>query len=345
MSTFQARVDRPKLDGLQAGRAVAALLVVAFHINVFILPDRLYDGDRAGAVFNMGYAGVEFFFVLSGFIMYHIHAKDFGVSTRAWTFFKRRIQRIYPIYWFILIGLLGLYAVTGSGPDNKFEPLAILTSLLLIPTPDFPIMRVAWTLEHEMLFYILFLSLIVNKRIGFIVFAVWMIGSVLIPLMGIKFFPLNFLFADYNLLFLFGMIVAWGYRFLSVPARMPIFMIGLSIYLGTGFSEALFQVDWTHCWRTWAYGIGAAMITAALAREVLTVPKWLVFLGDASYSIYLAHLPAMGVFVVVLAEFGGPWSLSPQVSGLLMMILAVLSGCLIYLCVERPLMRYSGSKS
>lgn len=53
------------LQGLQCGRAVAALLVVIFHANSFLLPNRLYDGLHAGRLFNFGYAGVEFFFVLS----------------------------------------------------------------------------------------------------------------------------------------------------------------------------------------------------------------------------------------------------------------------------------------
>ena len=333
-----------KLDGLQAGRAVAALLVVAFHINVFILPDRLYDGQQAGAVFNMGYAGVEFFFVLSGFIMYHIHAKDFGNRTRAGTFLKRRILRIYPIYWFILIGLLGLFAVTGTGPENKFDPFTVLTSLFLIPTPDFPIMRVAWTLEFEMLFYLVFVTLILSKRIGPIVFLVWMTGSVVLPLTGTQVFPLDFFFADYNLLFLFGMVAAWGHSRLSPSQLWTVFLTGIVVFFGTGFSEALLSTDWAHSWRTWSYGLGATAMTAALAGGVIKPPRWLTFLGDASYSIYLAHLPAMNVFVVILIKLGAPWGLPPLASGLIMMCLATLAGCLIYICVERPLMNIFSKK-
>ncbi len=344
MSTFEKATTRPKLDGLQAGRAVAALLVVAFHINVFILPDRLYDGINAGAIFNMGYAGVEFFFVLSGFIMYHIHAKDFGVADRAWVFLKRRIQRIYPIYWFVMIGLLGLYAVSGTGPENRFDPVSVLTSFLLIPTPDFPIMRVAWTLEFEMLFYLLFITLILSKRIGLLIFCIWMIGSLILPLLGPQVFPLDFLFADYNLLFLLGMLAAWAYRSISGNAQSALFCAGLMVFFGTGVSEALFQVDWAHSWRTWTYGLGAAAMTAALAGGVVAVPSWLRFLGDASYSIYLVHLPAMGVFVISLKAIGAPWGLPPIMLGAVMLVLATLAGCLVYWCVERPLLHYFNRK-
>lgn len=334
-----------KLDGLQAGRAVAALLVVAFHINVFILPDRLYDGAQAGAVFNMGYAGVEFFFVLSGFIMYHMHAKDFGNSARAGTFLKRRILRIYPIYWFVLIGLLGLFVVTGTGPENKFDPFTVLTSLFLIPTPDFPIMRVAWTLEFEMLFYIVFVTLILSKRFGPVVFVLWLAGSILLPLAGIQAFPLDFFFADYNLLFLFGMIAAWGHSRLSAGQLWISFALGIAVFFGTGFSEAVFGMEWAHSWRTWSYGLGATAMTAALAGGVIRPPRWLTFLGDASYSIYLVHLPAMNILVVILTKLDAPWGLTPMIGGLIMMGLATFAGCLVYACVERPLMTLFSKKT
>jgi peptidoglycan/LPS O-acetylase OafA/YrhL len=81
---------------LQAGHAIAALIVVAFHANVFILPDRLYHGGAASRAFNMGYAGVEFFFVLSGFIMFYVHAKDFSLPHWAPDFLRKCIGRINP---------------------------------------------------------------------------------------------------------------------------------------------------------------------------------------------------------------------------------------------------------
>ena len=329
-----------KLDGLQAGRAIAALLVVAFHANVFILPDKLYGGATAGPAFNMGYAGVEFFFVLSGFIMYYIHAKDFGVATRAGTFLRRRILRIYPIYWVVLIGLLGLWAVTNSGPENAFDPFAIVTSLFLIPTPDFPIMRVAWTLIHEMLFYIVFVAMIFSRGWGTAVFAAWMVACVAYPLSGGDAYPLDVLLSAYNLLFLFGIIAAMLYQRLSTQGALVAFSVGVLIFFGVGLSESVSGMVWDHAIRTWCYGVGAAMIAAALAAGVLASPRWLTFLGDASYSIYLVHLPVMLILATILTKLGAPWGL-PPLGGMAMMIaLSIIAGCVTYLVFERPLMRF-----
>ena len=85
------------LAGLQCGRAVAAVMVAIFHANVFLLPSKFYAGEGAGAAFNFGYAGVEFFFVLSGFIMVLVHRRDFGQPSKAVVFLRKRIVRIYPI--------------------------------------------------------------------------------------------------------------------------------------------------------------------------------------------------------------------------------------------------------
>lgn len=159
------------LNGLQGGRAVAAIMVAIFHANVFLLPTGFYGGQTAGAVFNFGYAGVEFFFVLSGFIMLLVHRRDFGHAEQAGAFLKKRVLRIYPIYWLVLLFLLAIYfASPGRGPDHAREPMAIVTSFLLWPTVQGPIMQVAWTLQHEMLFYLVFAVMILHLRIGIAVF-------------------------------------------------------------------------------------------------------------------------------------------------------------------------------
>lgn len=329
-----------RLDGLQAGRAIAALMVVAFHANVFILPDRLYDGATSSRVFNMGYAGVEFFFVLSGFIIYFAHAKDFSQPRRATEFLRRRIIRIYPIYWVIFGTLLVLYfLMPGRGPEQARDAQAILTSLFLFPSSDLPIMRVAWTLQHEMLFYLMFLLSLLNLRLGAAAIGLWALGSIVVSLMGDGAYPWDFLFSAYNVLFLFGIWAAITFRRLSVGTARVLTAIGLLLFLLTGLSEAFDLIEWNKAVRTWSYGVGAAMATAALAAGAISSPRWLTFLGDASYSIYLAHLPAMSFFVIVLAKLGAPWGLSPHLSLILMIAWGAAVGSCMYVLVERPLLK------
>ena len=78
------RMRLPHLTSLQGGRAIAALMVVFYHLNIFILPKRLYaeTGEALHPVANMGYSGVEFFFALSGFLMLYIHRRDFGAPQK-----------------------------------------------------------------------------------------------------------------------------------------------------------------------------------------------------------------------------------------------------------------------
>ncbi len=328
-----------RLDGLQAGRAVAALLVVAFHANVFILPEKFYDGGTAGRPFSMGYAGVEFFFVLSGFIMYYIHARDFSRPDRAWTFLRKRIVRIYPIYWAILGALLVLYAIA-PGPEAAHDPVQMVTSMLLWPMPETPIMRVAWSLQHEMLFYLVFVLTILNLRAGTLAMGLWMSGCLIAPLVGWTEYPSGFLLSSYNLLFLFGIGAARMFRQIRPEHLRPLLLAGVSLFLFTGLSELYGLIAWDKALRTWSYGLGAAMATAALAGGAVSPPRLLTFLGDASYSIYLAHLPAMSLLSAVLIKLGAPWGLPPVLFLGLLVALATATACLVYILVERPLIRH-----
>ena len=104
-STLQIQQHKKSFDTLQVGRAAAAIAVVFFHAHVFFIPERLYPGETISRVFNIGYSGVEFFFVLSGFIMILVHRADIGVPARARRFLRKRLVRIVPFYWVVTLAL------------------------------------------------------------------------------------------------------------------------------------------------------------------------------------------------------------------------------------------------
>jgi peptidoglycan/LPS O-acetylase OafA/YrhL len=84
------------LDAIQFARAVAAILVVLYHANRMLV---LYIGQSTlGAQFVFGESGVDFFFVLSGFIIFYVHGDDLGRPDRLGRYLWRRFSRIYPIY-------------------------------------------------------------------------------------------------------------------------------------------------------------------------------------------------------------------------------------------------------
>ena len=71
------------LSSIQVLRGIAAVMVVMFH----------------GLGFQIGSSGVDIFFVISGFIMFHTNRNAFGLTGAAILFFKRRLLRIAPLYW------------------------------------------------------------------------------------------------------------------------------------------------------------------------------------------------------------------------------------------------------
>jgi exopolysaccharide production protein ExoZ len=87
------------LNSLQACRAAAAILVVFYHTSHGIFRLEKYFGHKPfGPVFDFGFAGVDFFFVLSGFIMIHVHAGDIGQPRMLAAYLWKRFSRIYPAY-------------------------------------------------------------------------------------------------------------------------------------------------------------------------------------------------------------------------------------------------------
>lgn len=332
-----------KLDGLQAGRAIAALLVIVFHANIFILPHRLYEGASAGRIFNFGYAGVEFFFVLSGFIMVFVHRQDFSVPDRASDFLRKRVLRIYPVYWVVYLALTALYFIdTGSGPEHARDPIAIVTSMLLVPMEKLPVMQVAWTLQHEMLFYLVFTLLVINLRIGVAAFAIWMAACLIANVGRGLSYPWGFLLSAYNLLFLVGIAAALTYRRLTPGMARVALAVGTVLFLAVGLSESFGLISWNKPLRTWIYGIGAGLAVAGLAAGAFSPPRWLSFLGDASYAIYLVHLPAMTVGAALAQKLGAPWGAPPLVTMAVLLVYATVAGVLVHLVIERPLAMLTG---
>lgn len=330
------------IRSIQAARGVAALLVLLFHASGSIFADPKYFGGKPfGPVFDFGHAGVDFFFVLSGFIITHAHRDDVGHLERWTRYAWKRIRRIYPPYWVITLLLLPVFFLHPAwGLGHERQPWVIASSFLLVAQPKPPVLGVAWSLCYEVLFYALFLSFLVGKRTGAVVFAAW--GAATIALHGRYGFPGSFLFNLHQLQFLMGMIVAGLHARVRVPCARVLALLGACAFLGAGMTEV-----YTH----WlgesallvAYGAASAVLVLGLAETEragrLRVPEGMVFLGAASYSIYLAHIPALSLVAKFAVRLGLPAAMPHRAAFVLVVAATVAAGAAYYLVVERPLLR------
>ncbi len=329
---------------IQAARAVAAVLVVLYHSNgsIFALP-KYWNSKPFGDVLTLGEAGVFFFFVLSGFIILHVHYKDLGRPEQMIGYFWKRLRRIYPIYWVVLLLVLPIYFKVGSfGKGYETQPYVVLSSFLLVHIKTLNVVSVvSWTLFHEILFYALFALAIWRARLGFTIIALWLALSFVGMATGRGSMLTEFWFSYLHLLFGFGMAAACWMRRRALPRPATMALLGLAVFLVAGMDDAYWQTMQVG-WRTLLFGLGATLVLAGLVelerQSRLRVPAWLRLLGDASYSIYLVHFFALSLLAKLAWSSGAARLVPASVAFLLLCALAIGAGTLCHLVVERPLL-------
>lgn len=338
------------LRSLQIGRGLAALSVVLFHLNNSVWGIGKYFPDPFSRALSFGNSGVQFFFVLSGFIIYLVHADDTGVPGQFRRFAFKRFVRVYPTYWVVLLAVsAALFLDSALGTQDERGMSRLLASALLIPYPQDPIVSVAWTLEHEVLFYAVFSISILNARIGKTVLVLWQAACLGNTLFGSSEFPYRVIFSANNLLFSFGLAMAFLFKNWNCPKPGLVAVMGTLSFLGVGLHEVYASAPLPQDAYILAFGASSAVaILGACNYERLhglRAPRVLDAIGDASYSIYLTHLPLLSLFAKALFA-SGLATLLPQPISLVLMICALLAaGVAFSRLVEMPLIaRLTGSK-
>lgn len=316
------------LVSLQIGRGLAALAVAAFHLGV-LMQAPAFGGVPIGwlSVFGTGHLGVDFFFVLSGFIILHAHEADIGTRARLGRYAYRRAVRIFPIYWLYLALCIGGMVVVKSTHLRLDTGTDWLTAVTLVrfSTIELPLAQ-AWTLFHEILFYAMFALLVAHRRAGLVAMAAWFgLAAIVDQRYGGAGESFAGVFTSAaNLNFLAGMVAYLLSKLLrDVPAAA--FWLGLAgvLMLAGG---------------AWQYGVAFGLILAgATALERGYLPLWLGFVGDASYSIYLLHEHIENYTARALAHLAITPASHPILMFALVMGAVLLGGCAAYRFVEKPL--------
>ena len=138
-----------ELRTIQAARAIAANLVVFSHL--FFVEAKYTASSILPAFTLYGIAGVDLFFVVSGFIMVAVAGRDRGPIEFLW----RRATRIYPTYWLVSLTVRATSLIAPTFVNSSITtPISLWRSFLLIPDRTFPLLAVGWTLVYEMYFYL-----------------------------------------------------------------------------------------------------------------------------------------------------------------------------------------------
>lgn len=335
-----------RLSAIEALRGVAAVAVILFHTARHV--DTAFGAPQLLLAFQAGHSGVDVFFVISGFIILFVHGRDFDRPGRIWHYLGRRCSRVLPLYWVALALTLAMLAAGRHGlPDAG----TIGWQALLLPTSTSPLLGIAWTLQFEVIFYLVFALLILRKRVGLIIMAALTLPLAYIAATG-EGTSLAGVETDvcgvYGLDFCLGMasahILRLGVLRPDGPASARNLMwLAAFLLLASVVVENAGLMEGHRVAGRFAYSIPAAlMIAATAAREQevgLAVPGLLRVCGSASYSIYLFQFVFIGMAWQMLLLTGLAHRLAPTLIFVVLAGAAVIGGIGMSYWVEKPLLR------
>jgi exopolysaccharide production protein ExoZ len=330
-----------KIEAIQGLRAAAAFSVAALHV--------LHDAiglDPGGFASRLHdalpwQAGVDLFFVISGFVMVYSSGDLFGHRSGRTVFMTRRLVRIVPLYWaattlFLLIAMIAPSAIS----HDDLTPARVAMSYAFIPALSSsgliqPIYSLGWTLNYEMFFYVVFAAFISQTRTRAVLLIGVTLGCLiaahpLVPRAATAFvFWTDPIMAEFLLGVMIGVLAETA---LSLPdwlrvagALLAVTALVAGHLEGVALSEPL------------SVGVPMAILVAmAVFGRPLPIPALLVLIGEASYALYLVHPFAMrGVSLVWRAlHLTGPTAAACYI--VVSLVLAVLSAVATHLWFERP---------
>jgi len=321
-----------KLLWLEAMRGLAALWVLLHHgelaISHFIGP------LNASPVLTNGFVGVDFFFVLSGYIIALSSFKLAAAGGGLRDYLQARLVRILVPYLPIGISMYALYLLLPGMSEGGRQP-SLLSSLTLLPDVAPPALSVAWTLVHEMVFYAIFAIWFLNRHVFWVVMLAWVAAITWVWHLGIEpTLPWSYLLYTRNLCFALGLGLCLLTSALTVSWRMACVAALSGLWL-VGFQVA--QPSPNHFWL--AIGFGLLVLAASCPLSVrLPAGRGLVTLGTASYAIYLVHNPVQSMAVRVLKKL---WpDATPAMAMFIVCAVALAAGLLYWRAWEQAALRW-----
>lgn len=310
------------LDGL---RGVAALLVIWYHV---------FEGFATSPIdqqFNHGYLAVDFFFILSGFVIGYAYDDRWKSTMNVKNFFKRRLIRLHPMV--VLGAVLGAITFYIQGCEKwdgtqvtlSMVMVAMLLNLFLIPSipgsaPEvrgngemYPLNGPSWSLFFEYIgniLYALFIRKLSTKALTVLVVlaAVALASFAMFNLSGNYHLGVGWTLMDYNLaggflrmLFSFsiGLLMSRNFKPLHVRGAFWICSLGIAVLLSVPYIGGT-ETPWMNAAYDSVCTIFLFPMLVYLGASGKATDKGTVkvckFLGDISYPVYIIHYPFMYLF-------------------------------------------------
>lgn len=312
-----------KLRGIQILRGLAAMCVVIYHVQLLAAKNGVDSVILVNPIFSHMYYGVDIFFVISGFIMTKTVIKS---DMSAAKFLRNRLLRIVPLYWVLSIILfIGINVLSSRSSIEGFLLRDLFWSMSFLSGTiqnQVPIIDQGWSLEYEMIFYLLIsFFLIISKGMN----AIFLVICALLVFvtLGMSQIVLEF---------------GYGIAIYIIVSRFHLskLLLRLSIFIGTSMLILVSLSGIGNDFRIVFFGFPAALIVLGGTSANVKDMRKLVLLGEISYSLYLSQSLVLWWLVQFAVQI--PLAIA-QVAFLLCVapFVCILIGYAVYNFFERPL--------
>lgn len=347
---MQKQFDR--LDHLVSVRGLAAWLVVFYHSIAFLQSAFPTIHPQVLTIVRHGDLAVDFFFVLSGFIIFINYFGSFSSPTIRiiLKFYWTRFTRIYPVHFVMILAylcLVGAFIIWSSSRDvpASFGKMSLLENVLLVQAwknNDTSWNVPSWSISAEWFVYLLFpgIAIIIATFFRsaffvlltsfFIVSVAGIVGWLNLEITGIPLYaiPLVRVFHEFILGTLIGTLYI-HHRSLLMRLRpsLILILIGFAIFAYMLRAPLSLTVP-TVCFLSIAFlSVDNSWLTKFLKF------KWLIFLGEISYSTYMVHYFVRDVFKALFAKSAFEMDVGPLIASFLVVFLL---SCIMYWWIELP---------
>lgn len=346
---MKSTVYSERFNGLQYLRGLAALMITFQHVlnevKILAKNDSIYNAYN----FFPWMAGVDLFFVISGFVMVY-SSRNLFEDRGAWhIFLRKRIARIVPLYWLATTLFIAMLYIVPSAFRTVPDLQQILASYIFFPMVGEenniqPVLKLGWTLNYEMFFYILFACILAfHWRLGLLILA-----CVMLLFVGVgELFSLNTAFTFWTRPILLEFLGGVGIGCLWLKG-IKISRIAQLVLFASGVIALLFNGAYAPSRNGWEVfimlGLPCMLIVAATVlgqgatqdEPQGTLSQWGVHLGDASYALYLFHPFALRGLNVLLQKTQFNQLLSAEIFIVLALSSSIIVALLIYRYIEKP---------